>query len=109
MNLATLDEVLDACGDRMLVNVEIKNWPTDAGFDPTMAMVAPIVEPAASSRLDSRLSMAHLVVLVGHTRGVSGCRAGDRHRMARLVRERRSDRRASPRPDTLRCIRGSPV
>lgn len=44
LNLATLDDVLDACGDRMLVNVEIKNWPTDAGFDPTMAMVAPIVE-----------------------------------------------------------------
>ncbi len=44
LNLATLDEVLDACGERMLVNVEIKNWPTDAGFDPTMAMVGPIVE-----------------------------------------------------------------
>lgn len=44
LHLATLDEVLDACGDRMLVNVEIKNWPADAGFDPTMAMVAPIVE-----------------------------------------------------------------
>ncbi|HYN34451.1 MAG TPA: glycerophosphodiester phosphodiesterase [Ilumatobacteraceae bacterium] len=44
LNLATLDDVLDACGDRMLVNVEIKNWPADAGFDPTMAMVAPIVE-----------------------------------------------------------------
>jgi glycerophosphoryl diester phosphodiesterase len=40
----------------MLVNVEIKNWPADAGFDPTMAMVAPIVEllrrrgPTALSR-----------------------------------------------------------
>ncbi len=44
LNLATFDEVLDACGDRMLVNVEIKNWPTDAGFDPTMAMVTPIIE-----------------------------------------------------------------
>jgi glycerophosphoryl diester phosphodiesterase len=44
LNLATFDDVLDACGDRMLVNVEIKNWPTDAGFDPTMTMVAPIVE-----------------------------------------------------------------
>ncbi len=56
LNLATLDDVLDACGDRMLVNVEIKNWPADAGFDTTMAMVAPIVEqlrrrgPAAVSR-----------------------------------------------------------
>lgn len=44
LQLATLDDVLDACGDRMLVNVEIKNWPADADFDPTMAMVAPIVE-----------------------------------------------------------------
>ena len=44
LNLATLDDVLDACGDRMLVNVEIKNWPADTGFDPTLAMVAPIVE-----------------------------------------------------------------
>ena len=43
LGLATLAEVLDACGDRMLVNVEIKNWKTDAGYDPTMAMVAPVV------------------------------------------------------------------
>jgi glycerophosphoryl diester phosphodiesterase len=43
LGLATLDDALDACGERMLVNVEIKNWPTDAGFDPTMAMVDPIV------------------------------------------------------------------
>lgn len=40
----TFDDVLDACGDRMLVNVEIKNWPADAGFDPTMAMVAPVID-----------------------------------------------------------------
>ena len=44
LELATLAEALDACGDRMLVNVEIKNWPTDAGFDPTMAMAQPVVE-----------------------------------------------------------------
>lgn len=44
MGLPTFDEALDACGDRMLVNVEIKNWPTDAGFDPTMAMVTPVIE-----------------------------------------------------------------
>jgi glycerophosphoryl diester phosphodiesterase len=42
--LPTLDQALDACGDRMLVNVEIKNWPDDAGFDPTMAMVGPIID-----------------------------------------------------------------
>jgi glycerophosphoryl diester phosphodiesterase len=56
LELATLDEALDACGDRMLVNVEVKNWPSDSGFDPTMAMVEPIIDllrrrgPAAASR-----------------------------------------------------------
>ena len=44
MGLATFAEVLDACGDRMLVNVEIKNWKGDAGYDPTMAMVAPVID-----------------------------------------------------------------
>ena len=44
MGLATLDDALDACGDRMLVNVEIKNWPADADFDPTMQIVAPVIE-----------------------------------------------------------------
>ena len=44
MGLATFDEALDACGDRMLVNVEIKNWPADADFDPTMQIVAPVIE-----------------------------------------------------------------
>lgn len=44
MGLATLDEALDACGSRMLVNVEIKNWKDDAGYDPTMAVVQQVVE-----------------------------------------------------------------
>jgi glycerophosphoryl diester phosphodiesterase len=44
MGLATLDDALDACGDRMLVNVEIKNWPADSDFDPTMQIVAPVIE-----------------------------------------------------------------
>jgi glycerophosphoryl diester phosphodiesterase len=35
----SLAEVLDACGTRMLVNVEIKNLEREAGFDPTMAIV----------------------------------------------------------------------
>jgi glycerophosphoryl diester phosphodiesterase len=35
---ASLDDVLDACGDRMLVNVEIKNLASDGGFDPTMSI-----------------------------------------------------------------------
>ena len=38
--LADLDAVLDACGTRMLVNVEVKNSAGDGGFDPTMAVVA---------------------------------------------------------------------
>ena len=36
----SFDDVLDACGDRMLVNVEIKNSADDGGHDPTMAVVA---------------------------------------------------------------------
>lgn len=44
MQLATLDEALDACGERMLVNVEIKNWKDDPGYDPTMAVVEQVVE-----------------------------------------------------------------
>lgn len=38
-----LDDALDACGDRMLVNVEIKNSAGEGGFDPTMAVVAPAI------------------------------------------------------------------
>jgi glycerophosphoryl diester phosphodiesterase len=44
MGLPTLADVLDACGDRMLVNVEIKNWKGDSDYDPTMSMVAPIID-----------------------------------------------------------------
>ena len=41
--LVGFDDVLDACGDRMLVNVEIKNSADDGGHDPTMAVVAPTI------------------------------------------------------------------
>ncbi len=41
--LPSFDDVLDACGDRMLVNVEIKNSDDEGGHDPTMAVVAPTV------------------------------------------------------------------
>jgi len=44
MELATFDDVLDACGDRMLVNVEIKNWKADTGYDPALSMVPPIID-----------------------------------------------------------------
>ncbi len=37
--LPSLDDVLDTCGDRMLVNVEIKNLASDGGFDPSMSIV----------------------------------------------------------------------
>ena len=51
--LPSFDEVLDACGDRMLVNVEIKNATPDGGYDPTMASVAPTI--AAMRRRGSAL------------------------------------------------------
>lgn len=41
--LVSFDDVLDACGHRMLINVEIKNSDDDGGHDPTMAVVAPTV------------------------------------------------------------------
>ncbi len=41
--LPSFEEVLDACGSRMLINVEIKNAENEGGFDPTMAMVAPTI------------------------------------------------------------------
>lgn len=44
MGLATLDEALEACGERMLVNVEIKNWPADSDFDAEMRIVPPVIE-----------------------------------------------------------------
>lgn len=44
LGCATFRDVLDACGERMLLNVEIKNWPEDSHFDPTMKMVEPILE-----------------------------------------------------------------
>ena len=41
---STLAEVLDACGDRMLVNVEIKNWRDDPDHDPAMRIVPPVLD-----------------------------------------------------------------
>jgi glycerophosphoryl diester phosphodiesterase len=43
LGCATFAEALDACGDRMLVNVEIKNWHEDTHFDPSMGLVGPIL------------------------------------------------------------------
>ncbi len=37
--IPTLSAALDACGDEMLVNVEIKNLASDGGFDASMSIV----------------------------------------------------------------------
>jgi glycerophosphoryl diester phosphodiesterase len=52
--LPTLDDALDACGSEMLVNVEVKNGVDAGGFDPTLAVVEPLVD-----RLRSHPSPAH--------------------------------------------------
>ena len=46
--LAGFDDVLDACGERMLVNVEIKNSADDGGHDPSFAVVAPTLTAMAA-------------------------------------------------------------
>jgi glycerophosphoryl diester phosphodiesterase len=43
-DLADLDAALDACRGLGLVNVEIKNWPDDIDFDPSLAVVDAVVE-----------------------------------------------------------------
>ena len=53
MDLPTFAEALDACGDRMLVNIEIKNIKSEAGYDPTMAMVGPIIAELRGRGLDA--------------------------------------------------------
>lgn len=50
--LPAFGEILDACGSRMLVNVEIKNGDEEGGFDPTMAVVAPTVAAMRSRGRD---------------------------------------------------------
>lgn len=44
----TFADVLDACGERLLVNVEIKNWPEDTWYDESMALVPPILDEMRS-------------------------------------------------------------
>lgn len=39
----SLAEAIDAC-EGMGVNVEIKNWPDEAGYDPTLAVVPEVVD-----------------------------------------------------------------
>ena len=51
-SLPGFEEVLAACGDRMLVNVEIKNSDDDGGFDPSIAVVAPTIDAMRSADPD---------------------------------------------------------
>lgn len=48
LDAPTFAEVLDACGERLLINVEIKNWPEDSWYDETMALVPPILDEMRS-------------------------------------------------------------
>ncbi len=41
-SVPSLEEALDACGD-LVVNVEIKNWPDDADFDPAEQVARAVV------------------------------------------------------------------
>lgn len=41
-SVPTLAEALDACGD-LVVNIEIKNWPDDADFDPGEVVATAVV------------------------------------------------------------------
>ena len=78
---ATFTEVLDACGDRMLVNVEIKNSKTEPGYDATMAMVAPVIDelrrrgPGAADRwLISSFSWSTVAACRAHAPEIAtGC------------------------------------
>ncbi len=49
-----LTEALDACGG-MVVNLEIKNWPADPDFDPTMAVADAVANLAEDPRRDDDL------------------------------------------------------
>jgi glycerophosphoryl diester phosphodiesterase len=44
LHLPSLDDALDACGDRMLVNVEIKNSKGDPDYHPPLAIVGPVID-----------------------------------------------------------------
>jgi len=46
-DLLDLEDALDLC-DGMIVNIELKNYPEDAAFDPTEALADAVVESLAS-------------------------------------------------------------
>ena len=52
--MADLTAALDACRDMRLVNVEIKNWPDDVDFDPSLGHVDRVVATLAARPADER-------------------------------------------------------
>lgn len=72
LGCSTFSEVLDACGDRMLMNVEIKNWHEDTHFDPTMAMVEPILDEL---RGRGTATLARVLISSFSFRTIDACRA----------------------------------
>ncbi len=72
--LPGFEEVLAACGSRMLVNVEIKNSEGDGGFDPTMTVVAPTtaaMRRRGSSSSDRWLISSFSLPTIDHCRVVA--------------------------------------
>jgi len=52
-----LTAALDACAGLGVVNLEIKNWPPDADFDPEMAIAGSVVELLASRPVAERAAV----------------------------------------------------
>ena len=70
-SLPDLHDVLDACGSRMLVNVEIKNGDASGPIDPSMAAVGATVQALrdrAADRGDRWLISSFSPETVGHLR-----------------------------------------
>lgn len=53
-SVPTLAEALDACGE-LIVNVEIKNWPDDADFDPREAVADAVVTEVERRGIGERI------------------------------------------------------
>lgn len=73
--LPGLVEVFEACGERMLVNVEIKNSADGGGHDPTMAVVAPTLAAMRAAtppdRADRWLISSFDLATIDHVRTVA--------------------------------------
>lgn len=53
-SIPTLAGALDACGN-LIVNIEIKNWPDDADFDPSESVAAAVVAEVAGRAAGGRV------------------------------------------------------